>query len=393
MRSRTNAALPNVIQLKLLDGGADTYPAMMARAAARAARRRSSCPSARGRSSAKRIRPQALRLDGARSCGRTGTGSARWARSTSRTSARRGACARRSRCFSRWRRAAGRARSGTALLSRRRGRSVHAPPDRRSCAVAATPRSRCCASTASRSPRRCCSIAAATAYTWKTAFDAEFAKFSPGALLIDKVTDALFADGIAEIKSCSSDGGFMENLWTGRRMTVDLLADVGAQKFAELRARRAGRARLCAGARGRDPCCARSTGCPCPSGKVSRSHEVECLQQQSLRRTVMAAAPQSCRIGAFRLGRVTLWGRACPRSGKSVLWCEALDLRRRPARLLAAPVRAESRDACRFVDHRHRRPCAAVTEDGIALDDGRIVRLAGIETRAAGRCRSRSEPR
>ena len=33
----------------------------------------------------------------------------------------------------------------------------------------------------------------ATAYTWKTAFDAEFSKFSPGALLIDKVTDALFA--------------------------------------------------------------------------------------------------------------------------------------------------------------------------------------------------------
>jgi CelD/BcsL family acetyltransferase involved in cellulose biosynthesis len=68
------------------------------------------------------------------------------------------------------------------------------------------------------------------AYTWKTAFDAEFGKFSPGALLIDKVTDALFTSGIAQIESCSTDGGFMEHLWTGRRTTVDLLVDVGAEK-------------------------------------------------------------------------------------------------------------------------------------------------------------------
>jgi hypothetical protein len=70
------------------------------------------------------------------------------------------------------------------------------------------------------------------AYTWKTAFDAEFAKFSPGALLIDKITDALFAGGTREVESCSADGGFMEQLWTGRRMTVDMLADVGAHKSA-----------------------------------------------------------------------------------------------------------------------------------------------------------------
>jgi len=70
------------------------------------------------------------------------------------------------------------------------------------------------------------------AYTWKTAFDAAFAKFSPGALLIDKVSDELFAGGIAQIESCSSDGGFMEKLWTGRRMTLDLLIDVGPQKSA-----------------------------------------------------------------------------------------------------------------------------------------------------------------
>lgn len=70
------------------------------------------------------------------------------------------------------------------------------------------------------------------AYTWKIAFDAEFAKYSPGALLIDKATDALFAGGIAQIESCSADGGFMEQLWTGRRMTVDMLVDVGARKSA-----------------------------------------------------------------------------------------------------------------------------------------------------------------
>jgi CelD/BcsL family acetyltransferase involved in cellulose biosynthesis len=68
------------------------------------------------------------------------------------------------------------------------------------------------------------------AYTWKTAFDAEFAKFSPGALLIDKVSDALFASGAHAIESCSPAGSFMEHLWTGRRLTVDMLVDVGARK-------------------------------------------------------------------------------------------------------------------------------------------------------------------
>src|SRR4051812_40224473 len=68
------------------------------------------------------------------------------------------------------------------------------------------------------------------AYTWKTAFDAEFAKFSPGALLIDKASDALFASGTETIESCSPAGSFMEQLWSGRRVTVDMLLDVGARK-------------------------------------------------------------------------------------------------------------------------------------------------------------------
>ncbi len=70
------------------------------------------------------------------------------------------------------------------------------------------------------------------AYTWKTAFDAEFAKYSPGALLIDKITDTLFAAGVTQIESCSPEGSFMEQLWTGRRTTIDVLADVGGHKSA-----------------------------------------------------------------------------------------------------------------------------------------------------------------
>jgi CelD/BcsL family acetyltransferase involved in cellulose biosynthesis len=69
----------------------------------------------------------------------------------------------------------------------------------------------------------------ATGYTWKTAFNAEYGKFSPGALLIDKVTEELFAmPGIEAIDSCSAEGSFMAQLWSGRRTMVDLLVDVGA---------------------------------------------------------------------------------------------------------------------------------------------------------------------
>jgi CelD/BcsL family acetyltransferase involved in cellulose biosynthesis len=75
-----------------------------------------------------------------------------------------------------------------------------------------------------------------TAYTWKTAFDVDFGKFSPGALLVDKITEQLFADGIEAIESCSPEGGFMNQIWDGRRATVDVLADVGASKSLGFRA-------------------------------------------------------------------------------------------------------------------------------------------------------------
>jgi hypothetical protein len=69
------------------------------------------------------------------------------------------------------------------------------------------------------------------AYTWKTAFNSDYAKYSPGALLIDKITEELFTTpGIDAIDSCSAEGSFMAQLWTGRRKMVDLLIAVGPGK-------------------------------------------------------------------------------------------------------------------------------------------------------------------
>jgi CelD/BcsL family acetyltransferase involved in cellulose biosynthesis len=70
-----------------------------------------------------------------------------------------------------------------------------------------------------------------TAYTWKTAFDAAFAKYSPGVLLVDRITEELFASGTIEaVESCSPEGGFLAQLWDGRRASVDALVDVGPGK-------------------------------------------------------------------------------------------------------------------------------------------------------------------
>jgi CelD/BcsL family acetyltransferase involved in cellulose biosynthesis len=79
----------------------------------------------------------------------------------------------------------------------------------------------------------------ATAYTWRTAFDASFAEFSPGILLVDKLTEQLLAGNpITAIESCSPQGGFMQQLWSGRRATVDLLVELGSGqslKFAAVK--------------------------------------------------------------------------------------------------------------------------------------------------------------
>ncbi len=63
----------------------------------------------------------------------------------------------------------------------------------------------------------------ASAFTWKTAYDAEWAKFSPGTLLVDKITEALLAADIESIDSCALDTGVMGRLWEGRKQTGDLL--------------------------------------------------------------------------------------------------------------------------------------------------------------------------
>lgn len=66
-----------------------------------------------------------------------------------------------------------------------------------------------------------------TAYTWKIAFDAEFAKYSPGVLLVDKMTEQLFAaTDIEAIDSCSAQDSFMAQIWTGRKTMVDMVVDV-----------------------------------------------------------------------------------------------------------------------------------------------------------------------
>jgi hypothetical protein len=68
----------------------------------------------------------------------------------------------------------------------------------------------------------------ATAYTWKTAFDIKFGRYSPGALLVDRITDELFAGtGIQSVNSCAIEASFMGQLWEGRRAMVDMLVDIG----------------------------------------------------------------------------------------------------------------------------------------------------------------------
>jgi CelD/BcsL family acetyltransferase involved in cellulose biosynthesis len=72
---------------------------------------------------------------------------------------------------------------------------------------------------------------AGTAYTWKTAFDAAYARYSPGTLLVDKITDELLASAdIKAINSCAAESSFMGQLWSGRRAMADMLVDIGPGK-------------------------------------------------------------------------------------------------------------------------------------------------------------------
>jgi CelD/BcsL family acetyltransferase involved in cellulose biosynthesis len=70
-----------------------------------------------------------------------------------------------------------------------------------------------------------------TAYTWKTAYDAKFSRYSPGALLVDRITEELFVGSdIQAINSCAAEDSFMGQLWAGRRGMVDMLFDIGPGK-------------------------------------------------------------------------------------------------------------------------------------------------------------------
>ncbi|MGH9693039.1 MAG: GNAT family N-acetyltransferase, partial [Bryobacteraceae bacterium] len=70
-----------------------------------------------------------------------------------------------------------------------------------------------------------------TAYTWKTAFSANYAKYSPGALLVDKITEELLSTpDIQAINSCAAEASFMGQLWAGRRKMVDMLFDLGRRR-------------------------------------------------------------------------------------------------------------------------------------------------------------------
>ena len=221
--------LPNVIKLKLLDADAATHRPMMAALTARRARVLKlaesprpflSCESERKRSgsTAKKLRQDWNRL------------SALGAADVVNDRTPAGACAA-FEIFLDLELRSWKGASGTALLSHDEDaefvRLFIANLSRRGCASVALLRldGRPVAA-------QVLLYSGAMAYTWKTAFDAEFAKFSPGALLIDKVSDSLFAGGIAQFESCATEDSFMfmAQLWTGRRMTVDLLADVGSER-------------------------------------------------------------------------------------------------------------------------------------------------------------------
>jgi len=69
------------------------------------------------------------------------------------------------------------------------------------------------------------------AFTWKTTFDRAYEKYSPGALLHDRITEELLGSGaIDAVDSCSHFGGFATRLWTGRRKTADLVIDLSPRK-------------------------------------------------------------------------------------------------------------------------------------------------------------------
>jgi hypothetical protein len=70
-----------------------------------------------------------------------------------------------------------------------------------------------------------------TAYTWKTSYDPDLGKFSPGTLLVDRISMELLDSGKAEaIDSCARGDGFMAQLFTARKPMVDLVISARAAR-------------------------------------------------------------------------------------------------------------------------------------------------------------------
>lgn len=92
--------------------------------------------------------------------------------------------------------------------------------------------------------------AGAGAFTWKTAFDEEFSRFSPGSLLFEDYTKHFLDNAaIRFVNSCSEDDSGYMATWTERQSVVDLrlstvrgaslgfhLANRAEQRFRKLRA-------------------------------------------------------------------------------------------------------------------------------------------------------------
>jgi hypothetical protein len=124
---------------------------------------------------------------------------------------------------------------GTALLSDARDAAftrqlVHNLADRQACSVALLQVNGDVAAA------QVLMYGGSTAYTWKTAYDAQFARYSPGHLLVDRVTDQLLAQGeIEAINSCAAEDSFMAQLWAGRRAMLDMLFDISGTKSLRFR--------------------------------------------------------------------------------------------------------------------------------------------------------------
>lgn len=71
-----------------------------------------------------------------------------------------------------------------------------------------------------------------TAFTWRTAYDEAYSRFSPGALLLEHTTTRLLADpAIAVTDSCNHrDIGHQAERWPERHEVSDLLIDAGPDR-------------------------------------------------------------------------------------------------------------------------------------------------------------------